>query len=153
MNLDELESFDLSDAVRFHKKLNPALWEDTHLDPEIRKQLLLIAEDFITYLGVKHLDVDDVTISGSNAAYSYTPHSDLDLHILVDMDKLPNDEVYKELFVSKKNEYNEDFDITVRGVPVELYVQDSKQPHYSLGEYSIVHDKWIKIPKKQKANF
>jgi len=153
MDINELESFKLSDAVTFHKELNPKLWEDNTLDPEVRDQLLLIAEDFVEYLGISNLKVRDVTISGSNAAYSYTPHSDLDLHILVDFNELPNNEVYQELFTAKKTLYNDAHDITVRDVPVELYVQDTNQPHVSLGEYSIVYDKWIRIPKKRRANF
>jgi hypothetical protein len=151
--IQELESFKLSDAVDFHEELNPKLWDDENLDPEVRDQLLVIAEDFVEYLGISNLKVRDVTISGSNAAYSYTPHSDLDLHILVDFNELPNNEVYQELFTAKKTLYNDAHDITVRGVPVELYVQDTNQPHVSLGEYSIVYDKWIRIPKKRRANF
>ena len=151
--IQELESFKLSDAVAFHKELNPKLWEDEKLDPTVRDQLLLIAEDFVEYLGISNLKVRDVTISGSNAAYSYTPHSDLDLHVLVDFNELPNNEVYQELFTAKKTLYNEAHDITVRDVPVELYVQDTSNPVQSLGEYSIVHDKWIRIPKKRRANF
>ena len=153
MDINELESFKLSDAVAFHKELNPKLWEDNQLDPEVRDQLLLIAEDFVEYLGISNLKVKDVTISGSNAAYSYTPHSDLDLHVLVDFNELPNNEVYQELFTAKKTLYNDAHDITVRDVPVELYVQDTNNPVQSLGEYSIVHDKWIRIPKKRRANF
>lgn len=153
MDINELESFKMSDAVKFHKELNPQLWEDEKLDPEVRDQLLLIAEDFVEYLGISNLKIKDVTISGSNAAYSYTPHSDLDLHILVDFNELPNNEVYQELFTAKKTLYNDAHDITVHGVPVELYVQDINQPVQSLGEYSIVHDKWIRIPKKRRANF
>lgn len=151
--IQELESFKLSDAVSFHKELNPKLWEDEKLDPEVRDQLMLIAEDFVEYLGISNLKVKDVTISGSNAAYSYTPHSDLDLHVLVDFNELPNNEVYQELFTAKKTLYNEAHNITVRDVPVELYVQDTSNPVQSLGEYSIVHDKWIRIPKKRRANF
>ena len=153
MDINELESFKLSDAVAFHKELNPKLWEDEKLDPEVRDQLLLIAEDFVEYLGISNLKVRDVTISGSNAAYSYTPHSDLDLHVLVDFNELPNNEVYQELFTAKKTLYNDAHDITVRDVPVELYVQDTNNPVHSLGEYSIVNDKWIRIPKKRRANF
>ena len=153
MDINELESFKLSDAVTFHKELNPKLWEGNKLDPAVRDQLLVIAEDFVEYLGISNLKVRDVTISGSNAAYSYTPHSDLDLHILVDFNELPNNEVYQELFTAKKTLYNDAHDITVRDVPVELYVQDTNQPHFSLGEYSVVYDKWIRIPKKRKANF
>jgi len=153
MDINELESFKLSDAVKFHNKLNPKIWRGTRLDPAVKKQLLIIAEDFISELGIKGLDVEDITISGSNAAYSYTPHSDLDLHILVDMTKLPDNEVYRELFQAKKNLYNSSHDIKVHGVPVELYVQDTNEPVVSLGEYSVLKDKWIHIPKKRRANF
>ena len=47
MNLKELNSFKLSDAVTFHDKLNPKLWNGTKLRPEVRDQLLKIAEDFL----------------------------------------------------------------------------------------------------------
>lgn len=151
--INELESFNLADAVKFHDKLNPDLWINSKLDPEVRDQLLIIANDFVTSLGLNDLQIKDVTVSGSNAAYSYTPHSDLDLHVLVDMAKLRNDEVYRELFTAKKTLYNDSHDITVHGVPVELYVQDVNEPVKSLGEYSVLHDKWIRIPKKQRANF
>jgi hypothetical protein len=94
-----------------------------------------------------------MTVSGSNAAYSYTPNSDLDLHILVDMSKLPNNEVYKELFTAKKSLYNDSHDIKIHGIPVELYVQDAREPVVSLGEYSLTNDNWLKIPSKRRANF
>ena len=153
MNLKELDSFKLSDAVKFHEKLNPKLWANNRLRPEVKNQLKKIAEDFIDELGISGLDVDDITVSGSNAAYSYTPHSDLDLHILIDMNKLPNDEVYRELFNAKKTIYNDSHNIKIHGVPIELYVQDKNQPVISLGEYSLLNDKWIKIPSKRRANF
>ena len=153
MDIKELHSFKLSDAVKFHDKLNPKLWVDNKLDPKVRNHLLDVAEDFISELGIKDVNVEDVTVSGSNAAYSYTPHSDLDLHIVVDMSKLPDNEVYQELFKAKKTLYNDAHDITVHGVPVEVYVQDSNLPVVSLGEYSILHDRWIKHPIKRRANF
>lgn len=154
MNLDELESFKISDAVNFHDQLNPALWtEKEQLDLEVYDKLIEIAKDFIAELGISSLKIDDITISGSNAAYSYTPHSDLDLHIKVDYNKLPDNEVYKELFNAKKTLYNDKHDIKVHGVPVELYVQDSNQPHTSLGEYSLLKKEWNKFPIKRRANF
>jgi hypothetical protein len=153
MNLKELNSFKLSDAVTFHDKLNPKLWNSTKLRPEVKDQLIKIAEDFLSELGVHDLDVKDITISGSNAAFSYTKHSDLDLHILVDMGNLPVDEVYKELFNAKKTIYNDSHDIKIHTIPVELYVQDSRQPVVSLGEYSVMNDEWIKIPTKRRSDF
>ena len=153
MDIKELHSFKLSDAVKFHSTLNPVLWRGQRLEPAVKKQLLVIAQDFLENLGINNLQVEDVRVSGSNAAFTYTPHSDLDLHILVDMTKLSNDAVYHELFNAKKTLYNDTHNITIRGVPVELYIQDSNQPVVSLGEYSVLHDKWIKIPSKRKAHF
>jgi hypothetical protein len=153
MNLKELDSFKLSDAVTFHDHLNPALWTGHRLKPAVKDQLILIAKDFLEELGVDDLDVKDITVSGSNAAYSYTNHSDLDLHILVDTNGLNNDEVYKELFNAKKTLYNDSHDITVNNVPVELYVQDANEPVVSLGEYSILHNEWLRLPTKRRANF
>ena len=153
MNLKELNSFKLSDAVTFHKELNPKLWRNNTLLPDVREQLLKIAQDFLQELGVHDLDVKDITVSGSNAAYSYTKHSDLDLHILVDMGNLPTNEVYQELFNAKKTIYNDSHDITIHGIPVELYVQDSRDPVVSLGEYSVLNDKWIRTPTKRRSDF
>jgi hypothetical protein len=153
MDIRELQSFQLSDAVKFHDHLNPKIFHGQHVRPEVEKQLKIIAGDFLEELGVNGLDVQDITISGSNAAYSYTPHSDLDLHILVDMTKLHDDDMYRELFDAKKNAYNDSHDIKIHGIPVELYIQDSSQPVISLGEYSIKNNKWLKIPSKRRANF
>jgi len=147
--LNETNPFDY--AITFHDELNPKLFFGQHLKAEIKKQLKLIAQDFVEELGITGLNIKDITISGSNAAYSYTPHSDLDLHILVDMSKM-QDEVYAELFNAKKTLYNDSHSITIHKIPVELYVQDASKPVISLGEYSILHDKWIKFPTKRKAN-
>ncbi len=153
MNLKEFDSFRLSDAITFHNELNPKLFRGNKLIPLVKDQLVTIAQDFLEELGIHELDVRDITISGSNAAYSYTPHSDLDLHILVNMNDLPQNDVYKELFNAKKTIYNDTHDIKIHNIPVELYVQDANEPVKSLGEYSIKDDKWLRIPTKRRANF
>ena len=153
MDLKELHSFKLSDAVTFHNNLNPKLFRGQHLQSDVELQLNTIAKDFLQEMGIHDLDVRDITISGSNAAYSYTDHSDLDLHILVNMKDLPDDEVYRELFQAKKDLYNDSHDITIHGIPVELYIQDAAEPVTSLGEYSIKDKKWLRLPTKRRANF
>ncbi len=153
MDIKELNSFKVSDAITFHDHLNPRLFHGNRLQPAVEKQLKIIAQDFLQELGIYDINVKDITVSGSNAAYSYTKHSDLDLHILVDLSEQPNDEVYKELFHAKKTLYNDSHDIKVNGIPVELYVQDVAFPVISLGEYSVLNNKWIKIPNKRRSNF
>lgn len=153
MNFNDLDSFSLGDAVYFHEELNQVIFDGDMMNSEVREQLLIIARDFITHLGVQDIDIADITISGSNAAYSYTRHSDIDLHILVDMTKFNDNDVYRELFDAKKVIYNDTHNILIGGYEVELYVQDTNQPVISLGEYSVLNDKWIKLPRKRKANF
>ena len=149
MNILELDSYNLADAVKFNDRLNPRLWgSNEHLQSEVREQLLRIAEDFREFLGVKDLDLQDITISGSNAAYTYTPNSDIDLHLVVNM---PDNEVYRELFDAKKFQYNEQHNIKIGGYDVELYVQDAEQPHVSQGIYSLLKNEWIQVPRRVKA--
>jgi hypothetical protein len=152
MNLKELDSFKLHDAIYFHDDLNHAIFAGDTMRDDVREQLLVIAGDFIDHLGLDNLQVMDITLSGSNAAYTYTKHSDIDLHILVDMSKLNDELVYRELFHAKKTLYNDTHDIILNGYEVELYIQDANEPVISLGEYSILHNKWIKLPKKSRAN-
>jgi len=149
MNIHELSTYNLDDAVKFHRRLNPVLWgRDEHLLPEVRDKLLRIAADFQEFLGVEDLKVKDITISGSNAAYSYTKQSDIDLHLVVEM---PSDPVYQELFAAKKYQYNNEHDITIGGADVELYVQPEDQPHHSQGIYSIKNSDWVKVPQRKRS--
>ena len=151
MNFNELSTYNLADAIKFHNRLNPGLWDaDEHLRPEVRAKLLEIASDFQEFLGVSDLEVEDITISGSNAAYSYTPHSDIDLHLVVRKPE-SHDEVYQELFNAKKYQYNDEHDIRIRGADVELYVQDAAETPVSLGEYSIKNNEWIQVPRRKRA--
>jgi Putative amidoligase enzyme len=149
MNILELDSYNLADAVKFHNRLNPRLWgSDEHLQPKVQSRLQEIAEYFQEFLGVPDLDVKDITISGSNAAYSYTPHSDIDLHLVVAM---PSDPVYQELFAAKKYEFNDTHNIRIGGADVELYVQPADQVHHSQGIYSIKNQTWVQVPQRKRA--
>jgi len=125
-----------------NETLNPVLWEDFKLKPLVRFKLLTIAKDFINTLKVANLNLQDITISGSNAGYGYSKYSDIDLHLVVDVD----DEELEDYYNSKKTLYNIKYNITVKDIPVEVYVQKSSQPHYSAGIYSILDDEWIQTP-------
>lgn len=141
MRFNELSA----EPIPYHDELNPVIWQDTELKTEIRYKLLLIAKHFAQFLNVPKLNLTDITISGSNAAYGYSDSSDLDLHLIVNM---PDDRPeLVELYDAKKNQYNSKYDINLKGIPVELYVQSSTQPHASAGIYSILNDHWISEPK------
>jgi hypothetical protein len=153
MNIEELDAYNLDDAVKFHDSLNPRLWDSSeNLLPEVREKLLAISADFEEFLGLDAMSVQDITLSGSNAAYNYTDHSDIDLHLVVNMPQGDLAKVYRELFDAKKYQYNDQHNITIGGFDVELYVQDSDQPHHSQGIYSVKNNKWLSVPRRRKAD-
>jgi hypothetical protein len=142
MKLQELTAA----PVTYNTELNPKLWDDSRLIPEVRLQLLKIARHFADFLKVQRLDLKDITISGSNAAYGYSDSSDLDLHLVAVVDSPERAELYD----AKKNVYNTKYSIKIKNIDVELYVQDHKQKHYSAGIYSVLNDSWINEPKTGK---
>jgi hypothetical protein len=135
-------------TVPYHNELNPLLWANGQLDPEVRFKLLKIAQYFIEYINIPSLGLKDITISGSNASYGYTDSSDIDLHLVV---KDPAD-AFKELFTAKKNQFNAEHDITIHDIDVEVYVQPASDPHHSVGIYSVLDNKWINEPEHNKPN-
>lgn len=135
-----------SDFVTVNKTLNPKIWEGDRLKLEVKQKLIQIARAFEEFVGVE-LDVEDYTITGSNANYTWTDYSDLDLHLIIP--GTASDE-QRELFNAKKALWSEQHDITIKGLPVECYVQGSEEPHHSTGVYSIIEDKWLVEPKKIK---
>jgi hypothetical protein len=132
-------------AVQFHRELNPKLWNGKVLKPIVRYKLLEIARHFIQFIDIPNLRLKDVTISGSNAAYSYTSQSDIDLHLVVDVPE-QQEKLLKPLYDAKKNQYNYNHDIKIKDIDVELYVQPSVDKHHSLGIFSVLDNKWISEP-------
>jgi hypothetical protein len=137
---------DLDQLVHFHKTLNPDLWQNNQLRPEVRLALFRIAKAFIKFINVEDLALKDITISGSNASYNYNQNSDIDLHLIADVNS-PCEADLKELFLAKKSQFNDQHDIDILGHTVEVYVQDSDQPHISNGVYSVFNGTWLKKPK------
>lgn len=151
MFLNEFQEGIVDQAVQFNNELNPVLFDGNRLHATVRYKLLLIAQNFAHFIDIPKLNLKDITISGSNAAYTYTEHSDLDLHLIVDIPSAAEFHL-KPLFDAKKNQYNYNHDIKIKGIDVELYVQSSKEKHISAGIYSVLDDQWIKEPALVRAN-
>ena len=144
----------LSDQI-FEEKKGHFVMRD-----EIKKRLIEVSNDFIESLGVEFF-IHDVVLTGSLANYNWSQYSDVDLHILIDFDELDKDSkkdsivlhsIMKEFFDAKKNVWNEKHEIKIKGYDVEIYVQDVNEEHISSGVYSILHNKWVLEPKKDKPN-
>ena len=145
MLLNELFS---DKVVTVNRTLNPKIWTGDELKPEVKSKLLKIAAAFEKFIGID-IDVTDITVTGSNANYTWTAYSDLDLHLIVP--GTPTQE-QRELFSAKKALWTELHDIRIKGLPVECYVQGDAEPHHSTGVYSIEKDAWLEKPKKVKPD-
>jgi hypothetical protein len=133
--------------IAYHQELNPVAWRDNDLRPEVREHLLKIAEIFEHYLEIPNFTVQDIVLTGSMANYNYTQYSDFDLHVVTDYQDLQCDDVAEALYRAKKDIWNNQHDITIRGHEVELYIEDVAQPPVSGGVYSLLDDAWIKEPE------
>ncbi len=51
-----------------------------------------------------------------------------------------------DFFQAKKSLWNDRHEIDIYGHPVELYVQDEKEPHIATGVYSLMNGEWNKKP-------
>lgn len=136
--------------IEYHDILNPKLWLDNKLIPEVKTKLIEIYQTFINKLKENEIPIDviDVLLLGSNAAYNYTDNSDIDLHIVTDFEDLGLNSTLTQLFYNnEKSKFNDDYDITIKGLPVELYIEDINAGTKSNGIYSLLQDKWIKFPE------
>lgn len=145
---------DILSSFYIQNDLNEEIWEKTYNDsyvmrPPIRDILLEIANEFVDYLGYD-IFVLDVVMTGSLANYNWSDFSDIDLHIMFDFKETGEQkDLFSDLFKLKKTLFNSTHDIKVKSFDVELYVQDTNEPHVSTGVYSVLYDKWIEQPNME----
>lgn len=136
--------------IIYHDTLNPLLWDNNKLKIEIRDKLIEIYQTFVNRLKENEIPIDvvDVLLLGSNASYNYTDKSDIDLHLVVDFTDLPLNPTLTQLFYNnEKSKFNDDYDINIKGLPVEVYIEDVNSGTTSNGIYSLIQNKWLKFPQ------
>ena len=132
----------------FQKFLNNKIWNKMEMKPEVKAKLKEIAKAFIEFLDIPREAVRDIVVTGSMASYNYSEHSDIDLHVVIDPEKVHKDcPIVGEYLLSKKSEFNQKHDIYIYGIPVEVYTEVVGQGTVHNGLYSL-NTGWIDEPKK-----
>jgi len=117
--------------------------------PVISRKLLRIANDFYEKLELP-APILDITFTGSMANYNWTSLSDIDLHIVIDYRQVNADtELVKNYLMEAKSNWNRAHEINIKGHEVEIYVQDSNEPHHSTAVYSVLNDDWVIKPERK----
>jgi hypothetical protein len=139
--------------ICFHARLNPGLWDQQKMRPEVRVRLLRIALGFLRFLAVPDLRIADIVVTGSNAAFNYAATSDIDVHLIVDFGNTACPDLAENFFSAKKSLWNMSHDISIRGHDIEVYVEDTRNPAYSNGVYSLLRGEWVKQPSTQAPRY
>lgn len=155
---NKTKNFDIqfNDIINFNTKLNPLFFDKNNkLKQDIKKSLFKIYNMFVLQLlqieDIKPIEIQDLRFLGSNAQYTYTKFSDIDLHVVIDLNKLSDNQDQKKLLDKLlKNSgslFNVNHNITIKGRQVQIYVQDKNESGVFNGVYSIMQDKWLVKPK------
>jgi len=151
--LEELvdpDSIDLS-SFAIKDQLNPQIWNNERLRPEVKDRLIAIAQEFFDSLELPDVELKDITFTGSLANFTWSQFSDVDLHLIIDFNEVDaNPEVVKKWLDQARAMWNKEHDIDIGGHEVEIYVQNDSEPHISTGVYSIFSDNWLTKPERDK---
>jgi len=121
-------------------------WKNNTLNPIVARKLTQIAEDVIEALGLD-VEPEDFVITGSIASYNWHDLSDIDLHIMLDYEKIDdNFDLVKRMLDQTRINWNKKHNILIDGKEVELYFQHYTEPHEANGIWSLMLGKWLAVP-------
>ena len=131
-------------TLKYHATLNKKLWKHDQLKDGIGDLLIRKAYEFASYSGVSRNRIKDIVITGGNVNYNYTKFSDIDVHLMCDVEGLDSDKLY-----DKKVKWTaEHKSFKVIGYPAEFYAANNKE-HFPKGQgvFSLLQNKWLIVPK------
>lgn len=135
--------------LQYHDTLNPKLWTDFELNPQVRSKLLQFAEVWREYAKIPKNAVREVILLGGNANYNYTDMSDLDVHLVVDKALIAKDNpLLDDYLQDKKVMWTMAHNISILGYSIEPYAQDiSVEYPKNQGVFSLTKNEWIAKPE------
>ena len=142
---DVLDSFKLKDS------LNPDIWPNGKLNPEVRTKLLQVANTFIKDMNLpKETIIKDIIFTGSLANFNWSKFSDIDLHVVLDYNQFDADvKMVEEFFYAQKTLWNQEHEVKIFDYPIEVYAKNGFSDVEAASIYSILKDKWLVKPKRE----
>lgn len=140
---EPIKSFYLQD------KLNSKVWDEFELKSNIKENLLTIANDYLEYLELEDIDIEDIVLTGSLANYNWSEYSDFDVHIIFDFAQINKDvDLVQKYLDAKEKVWKLQHDLKIEGFAVELFCENIGGAGISTGVFSLLNNEWIKKPSK-----
>ena len=128
--------------------LDMAIWDKTNdsykIKPSVKKIILDTLKKY-TKINLEEM-ADEIHVTGSSGTNQYLSDTDLDIHLVVDENKIDNSAaVQGEVFKFFRQDENI---VHIGQHPIEVYLQfNPKQELLSEALYNLLTDKWIIGPK------
>ncbi len=142
------DAVDVTDVSKLKSGLNGKIWQQGGiLRPDVRKKMIELGKEFYRFLNLDY-PIKDIYFTGSLANYNWTSHSDIDIHIMFDLDEDENS-LLSEYIFCKKDDWLNKHNISIHGFPVELFAKNIEEERDSKAIYSLLKNEWIKKPSKK----
>jgi predicted nucleotidyltransferase len=130
--------------------LNNKIWQkDGNIIPEVRKKLLEVAKRFLSDF-ITPVKVRNIYFVGSLASYQWTPTSDVDIHITVDVQEEYSSQSTSDYFQLKADLFNKTHNIFIKGYKVEINIKPEEieltEFYKNKPIYDIFNEQWVKLP-------
>lgn len=144
----------------FPSELDPRLWRNQKLRPEVRQRVIDVAEALLKDLNVQDVSIKSIEVRGSNVSYEYDDSADFGIRVFLDTSKYKGNVDDLAARVKTYNAFIEsrhEGKILLYAVPLEVnfYVIRTARlnPVKGVGHYSITENAWMELPTVQESKF
>jgi hypothetical protein len=127
-------------------RLNPIFFKDNKLDSMLREQLIQLGDSYFSRLKkiIPDIKLADMIFAGDLAGYNYNKNSEIDLHLIIDLEDVSCDQALLSKFINFiSQEWHED------KIPLAHYsvrISIGSEVNGQAGVYSLFNDKWLHRP-------
>lgn len=141
-------------SLKKAKTLRPELFntQTNKLKPLVRSKVLKVADFWREKVNIPKSAVKRVDLVGSSVNYLYHEKSDLDIHLICDLDKISEcEELLRDYLRAEKKLFQLEYDVTIAGIESELYAEDESDPRPALqARYDVTNNKWVNEPERDR---
>lgn len=140
-------------VVSNNSELSNLIWikkdDKWELDKKVRSKLLDASKKFYDEFSelVNDNPFIDIQISGPFTHKNTSKNSEIDIHLILDIENLFSDNKFLDVSIkSKKFKWNTNNEFSVRGIPVDFFITRKNRQHNNSPLYSLMKNKWIITP-------